>query len=229
MFALSAQREAVLCDKAFPRSCNTRPPSPDRELTTDLKYGRCKVQLGEPVGFIGVSYRNVGEGLRTGAQMTQRQLCHQVPPQHGWQLTTAGKSGAHCTACRQLSGLESAFSKWLWPKPLLGNWSELSIFTALLPWAFSWQLSMSGSFQYLLCQGEPGQCIWSVSGTSCSYFELFAFLSKELSCWMGWFSLRGTFHRFPIEAMGSKTYKSGSLTLKFPLCYDCCSHSPCVP
>lgn len=32
---LSAQSEGVLCDKAFPRSCNTWPLSPDRELTTD--------------------------------------------------------------------------------------------------------------------------------------------------------------------------------------------------
>lgn len=32
---LSAQSEGVLCDKAFPRSCNTQPLSPDRELTAD--------------------------------------------------------------------------------------------------------------------------------------------------------------------------------------------------
>lgn len=31
-----------------------------------------KVQLGEPLSFIGVTYSNVGEQLHTEAKMTQR-------------------------------------------------------------------------------------------------------------------------------------------------------------
>lgn len=31
-----------------------------------------KVQLVEPMSFIGVTYRNVGEKLNTGAEVTQR-------------------------------------------------------------------------------------------------------------------------------------------------------------
>jgi hypothetical protein len=30
-----------------------------------------EVQLGEPVSFIGMSYRNMGEGLLTGVERTQ--------------------------------------------------------------------------------------------------------------------------------------------------------------
>jgi hypothetical protein len=33
-----------------------------------------KVQLCKPMSFIGVTYRNMGEGFLTGAEMTQRQL-----------------------------------------------------------------------------------------------------------------------------------------------------------
>lgn len=33
----------------------------------------------------------MGEGLLTGAEMTQRRLHHQSPPQHKWQLTETGK------------------------------------------------------------------------------------------------------------------------------------------
>lgn len=46
------------------------------------------------MSFIGISYRNVGEVLLKRAAMTQRQLHHHIPPQHGdsaqtrhWELT----------------------------------------------------------------------------------------------------------------------------------------------
>lgn len=40
-----------------------------------------------------VTYRSVGEGLLTGAEVTQRQLHQQSPPQ----LTKTDRPGAHCT------------------------------------------------------------------------------------------------------------------------------------
>jgi hypothetical protein len=39
------------------------------------------------VSSIAVAYKSVGEGLLSGAEMTQRQLSQQSPPQHGWKLT----------------------------------------------------------------------------------------------------------------------------------------------
>ena len=50
-----------------------------------------KVQLGEPMSFIGVTYRNMGEGLLTGAEMTQGQLYHQSPPHYGPQKREPGE------------------------------------------------------------------------------------------------------------------------------------------
>ena len=41
----------------------------DRELLTVQSTNTTKVQLGEPVSFIGVTYRNMGEGLLMGAEM----------------------------------------------------------------------------------------------------------------------------------------------------------------
>ena len=35
-----------------------------------------KIILGEPVTFIGVIYRSMGEGLLTGAEMAHGQLYH---------------------------------------------------------------------------------------------------------------------------------------------------------
>lgn len=46
----------------------------DRELTTNQSTGTSKVQLGEPMNFIGFTYRNVGLGLLTGIETSQRQL-----------------------------------------------------------------------------------------------------------------------------------------------------------
>ena len=49
----------------------------------DKSTGTTKVQPGESMGFTRVTYRNMGEGFPTGAEMTQGQLYHQGPPQHG--------------------------------------------------------------------------------------------------------------------------------------------------
>lgn len=57
--------------------------TPDGKPMIDQSTDTTKVQLGEPTGFTGVTYRNTGEGSLTGAEMTQRLLYHQGPPQHG--------------------------------------------------------------------------------------------------------------------------------------------------
>lgn len=46
-----------------------------------------KIQLGEPVSFTGVTYRNMGEGLLTGAEVTQRQLPQQTKATQAWVTT----------------------------------------------------------------------------------------------------------------------------------------------
>lgn len=43
-----------------------------------------KVHLGEPVSFTEVAYGHMGEGWHTGAEMPQRQLCHQEPAPPAW-------------------------------------------------------------------------------------------------------------------------------------------------
>ena len=42
------------------------------------------------MNFIGVAYRNMGEGSLTGAEITQSQMHHQRPPQSRWRLTKPG-------------------------------------------------------------------------------------------------------------------------------------------
>lgn len=50
--------------------------TPGRILTTNQTMDTIKVQLGEPISFIGVTYKNMGEGFLTGAEVIQRQLHH---------------------------------------------------------------------------------------------------------------------------------------------------------
>ena len=54
-----------------------------KEPRTDQSAHTTKVLLGEPISFIGVTYRNMSEGLLTGAEMTQRQLHRQSLPSIG--------------------------------------------------------------------------------------------------------------------------------------------------
>ena len=62
----------MLRGKNSPRKTQNNLFMEDRK-PMELKYKSIKVQLGEPMSYIGVSYRNMGEGLLTGTEMTQRQ------------------------------------------------------------------------------------------------------------------------------------------------------------
>lgn len=53
-----------VCDKTFPGETeHTRLLIPDRELRTVQSMDTTEGQLDEPVGFIGVTYKNTDEGL----------------------------------------------------------------------------------------------------------------------------------------------------------------------
>lgn len=47
------------------------PRHPDRELIT-IQSTVIKVHVGESVNFVGVTYKNMGEELLIGAEITQR-------------------------------------------------------------------------------------------------------------------------------------------------------------
>ena len=58
---------------------------------TDQSKVTTKVQLGKPMSFIGIIYRNMGEGLLKEAEMSQRHLHPRSPPL-AW--VTAHKAGS---------------------------------------------------------------------------------------------------------------------------------------
>lgn len=62
----------------------------DGEPMTDQSVDTTKDGFDELMGFIGIIYRNMGEGLLRGTEMTQRQLHQQGPHKHVWQLTKPG-------------------------------------------------------------------------------------------------------------------------------------------
>lgn len=55
--------------------------TPDTELPTHQREDITKVLLDEPVSFIRVAYKNTGMWLLTEAELTQRELNYQSPPQ----------------------------------------------------------------------------------------------------------------------------------------------------
>lgn len=53
-------------------------PTHSRQGTNNRpKNGSTKIQFSEPMSFTGSTYRNMGEGLLKGAEITQEQLYHQ--------------------------------------------------------------------------------------------------------------------------------------------------------
>ena len=78
--------------------------TPDRDLTRDQCTDTTKVQLGEPMSFIGVTYRSVGEGLLTEAD----DYITKTHPSMG-DSSQNWDPGVHCTTCRQLNKLNSKY------------------------------------------------------------------------------------------------------------------------
>lgn len=72
--------ECLCCETLLLGIVNKLQITPDREPRTDQSKDIMKIQLGEPLNFIGVISRSVVGLLFTGAEMTQRELYHKKPP-----------------------------------------------------------------------------------------------------------------------------------------------------
>lgn len=73
-----------------------------RDHMAHRRVGTVRVQVGGPMSFIGVTYKNMGEGLFIGAEVAQR---HGSSPRPTPAPVTACKSWeprAHCSACERL-------------------------------------------------------------------------------------------------------------------------------
>lgn len=72
-----------------------------------------RAQFGEPLSFIGITYRNMGEGLFTGAKKDSKTTAPlnptpaRVTPHESW------KPGTYFTACKQFHMLKNVLSKLL--------------------------------------------------------------------------------------------------------------------
>lgn len=117
----------MLCDILFWGEVWTNVFTLDRELKTD--------QLGEPMSIFlgggggwGVIWRNMGEVLPIGAEMTQRYLHHQRPIQAYVKAHKSWKPGARCTTQRQLNRLKSV---------LMGAWLVSASSIQLSLWVFT--------------------------------------------------------------------------------------------
>lgn len=54
--------------------------TPDSKLVTDHRKATIKVQLWEPMHFMGIVYRNMGKESITGAEMTETAALPKSPP-----------------------------------------------------------------------------------------------------------------------------------------------------
>lgn len=72
-----------------------------------------EVQLGEPMSFTGVSYRNMGEGSLTGADVTQRKTAAPPYPTPAWVTKLGAWSTLHSLQAAQQVG--EGPSQGLWP------------------------------------------------------------------------------------------------------------------
>lgn len=117
---LNSSEEALYDTKERCVQISTHP-----RLGTDDKVKKItKVQFIELMSFIGVSYRNIGEELLKGLEMTKRQLYFQSPPSPAWITSLESwNPGPPYTTCRQLK-------RWEIPQMLQNmeiSWKDSSI------------------------------------------------------------------------------------------------------
>lgn len=89
----------LLCDKTFPGGHNAYLCSTQWDPRTDQSRDTTKVQFGKLVSFIGITYRNVCEGLLIAAAMTQSSISK----------AHSSVGEAYCTEYRLVIGLECSF------------------------------------------------------------------------------------------------------------------------
>ena len=65
-------------------------PTPDRESMKTKPWTSLTSNVVNQWVFVGVTYRNMGKGLLSGAEMPHKQLHHQSPSQHWWHLPKMG-------------------------------------------------------------------------------------------------------------------------------------------
>ena len=135
----------------------------DRNPTTDQSTDTTKVQLGKPMSFIGVTYRTMGEGLLTRAEMTQRQVYLHSPPSawvrahKSWDPGNTAHLADGSTGCRVSFPSEAValnlFQAAVWCLLLPGSWSEFDSPESLPRCSAPFHLRGTLSFYCLLWQG----------------------------------------------------------------------------
>lgn len=136
---------------------------------TDQTTDTTKVQLGEPMNFIGVTYQNTREELFTEAEVTPRQLHHQGHPsmpdiaqelgnlEHraqpggrytGWRVAFTRASDLNLSWASQLVSVSSR------PLPGLSHLCSLTCVRVAL-----------SSFYCLVWEEGLSASVWSASGT----------------------------------------------------------------
>lgn len=181
--------------------------APETELIADHSTDTTKVQFGKLVSFIEVTYRNTGERLLMGAELTWRQPHHQSPP---WLRCQPMKTGnlEHVEVLQQLSRLGGVFFRslgWSEPLPRKLDWSWFFMvfgWSLLLP-GYQWTWPLLGSSAGLTVSLSNPYCLRGHGdrGTSkCGQFQGFseALLNCVLSELKEFPPQAGEFH-LPLE------------------------------
>lgn len=77
---------------------------------TDQDNDITKGQLLEPINIIGLSCRNMCEGLITGAEVIPRQIYNPKPFPAQMTACKNWRTGANCIACKQFNRLGSVLA-----------------------------------------------------------------------------------------------------------------------
>ena len=95
-----------------------------------LKYGSTNIQLGKPMCFVGITYKNMGKVTYGSRNDSTTATLPKSTPAWG-DSSQSWEPGAHSTTCRQLNRLESVLSRYpKWKKSLPGSAAAFCFFQA---------------------------------------------------------------------------------------------------
>lgn len=133
-----------------------------RDHMAHWRVGTVRVQVGGPMSFIGVTFKNMGEGLFIGASMTQSRCITESPLQHWWGLNNAAPLDFFKELTKKIS---VAGCSYLFPPTVV------SCFYKDVSWGWTWIIC---KFQYsqtcdICFPHEPSPSLrgWFQFGSNC--------------------------------------------------------------
>lgn len=158
-----------MCDKSYSGEIKlSHLLTPNKKLATSQCTDATEVQLCEPLNFIGVTYRNVGEGLLTGTETIQNSWSTNAYSRMCDNSQNMGNLQPLHTVFRQLNRilkLIRSFCSLFWKDPWTLDEVAIDVYLMAKIWDYNATVKIYCSGAFLMVMSSDCQPQWSIAIT----------------------------------------------------------------